>query len=140
YLTVWKFEPIWALICIMGIYFYVHGVVRLVKRGDKWPVLRTISWIAGLLMLLYTSNGALAAYANFVFSVHMLGHMLLSMAIPLLLVLGAPITLAMRAIHVRKDNSEGMREWLNKFVHSKWMGIISHPLVAAGLFSTSLWA
>jgi len=66
------------------------------------------------------------------------GHMLLSMAVPLLLVLGAPITLASRAIVARKDGSRGAREWILVAVHSKYLAIIGHPVVAASIFGLSL--
>ena len=77
---------------------YLAGVWRLHRRGDKWPIGRTIAWVTGLALLFYTTNGALNAYEQYLFSVHMLGHMMLTMLIPLVLVLGAPVTLALRAV------------------------------------------
>ena len=70
----------------------------------------------------------------------MLGHMLLSMAIPVLLVLAAPVTLAARAIHARTDGSRGPREWILAIVHSRFAGVVGHPLVAAVVFAVSLLA
>jgi len=72
--------------------------------------------------------------------VHMLGHMMLSMAIPLLLVSGAPVTLALRAIHKRDDGTRGGREWIMWAVHSPFSKVVTHPFVAAGIFILSLWA
>ena len=71
---------------------------------------------------------------------HMAGHMVLSMAIPLLLVSGAPITLALRAIHKREDGTRGAREWIMWAVHSPFSRVITHPIVAAAIFIVSLWA
>src|SRR5690606_15395997 len=101
YITEWKFDIAWTLVVVFGIAFYLLGVMRLSKRGDTWPIGRTLSWLFGLVMLFYTTNGALNAYEQYVFSVHMLGHMMLTMLIPLLLVLGAPVTLTMRAVQKR---------------------------------------
>jgi putative copper resistance protein D len=70
----------------------------------------------------------------------MMGHMLLSMAVPLLLVLGGPVTLAARAIHARPDKSWGSREWILSTVQSKFVETIGHPLIAAPLFALSLVA
>ncbi len=70
---------------------------------------------------------------------HMLGHMLLSMAVPVLLVLSAPITLALRTIRKRDDGSRGAREWIMLAVHSRVAAVLTHPLVAGGLFAASLW-
>jgi putative copper resistance protein D len=96
--------------------------------------------MAGLLLLLWVTNGPINAYQDYLFSVHMAGHMLLSMAIPVLLVAGAPITLALRSIHKRDDGTRGGREWILWAVHSPYSRFITHPFVAAGIFALSLWA
>lgn len=139
FLTEWKFDLAWTLVCVFAVAIYLAGVIRLVRRGDKWPVGRTISWIVGLAMLFYTTNGALNAYEPYLFSVHMLGHMSLAMLIPLVLVLGAPVTLALRAVHKRDDGSWGGREWIMWAVHSPYSKFITHPAVAAVVFVGSLW-
>ena len=135
----WAIDPLWTVILAMLAFFYVAGVVRLARRGDRWPVGRTVSWLAGIALFWWCTNGALNLYQEFQFSLHMLVHMLLGMAVPVLLVPGAPITLAMRAIRKRGDRSRGGREWLLAIVHSKYMEVLSSPLVAAGLFVASLW-
>jgi putative copper resistance protein D len=73
------------------------------------------------------------------FSVHMVGHMLLNMAIPVLLVPGAPVTLALRAIAKRHDNTRGAREWIMWAVHTPYARVITNPVVAAVIFGVSLW-
>ncbi|MEB4614838.1 bifunctional copper resistance protein CopD/cytochrome c oxidase assembly protein, partial [Leucobacter sp. M11] len=75
FLTVWKFDLAWVLICLFGAGFYLLAVIRLRRRGDRWPVQRTVFWILGLIVLFYTTNGALNAYEAYLFSIHMLGHM-----------------------------------------------------------------
>jgi putative copper resistance protein D len=72
------------------------------------------------------------------FSVHMVQHMLLSMAVPSLLVVGAPMTLALRAIPRRRDGSMGAREWLLKLIENPWARFVSNPVVAAIVFAGSL--
>lgn len=139
YVTAWDFDLIWMLVAGFGIFFYVAGVVRLRRRGDSWPIHRTVLWVTGMLVLFYLTNGGIAAYQDYLFSVHMLGHMGLTMLVPVLLVPGAPVTLAMRAIAKRDDGSRGAREWILLAVHSKFAGVISHPIVAAVLFAGSLW-
>ncbi len=139
YLTEWKFDLLWALVCVFGVLLYVAGVVRLARRGDKWPVGRTIAWVTGFVLLFYTTNGPFNAYEAYLFSVHMLGHMLLTMLIPLVLVLGAPITLALRAVEKRSDGSWGGREWIMWAVQTPYSKVITHPAVAAVVFAGSLW-
>jgi putative copper resistance protein D len=74
------------------------------------------------------------------FSVHMGQHMLLSMLAPILLVLGAPITLALRALRPAGHGSPpGPREWLLSAVHSKLARWFTHPLVVVPLFVGSYY-
>lgn len=137
--TEWSPDLLWILVAGFGIVFYLAGVRRLRARGDRWPVHRSVLWIAGLLGLLWVTNGPIGVYEEYLFSAHMLGHMLLGMAIPMLLVLAAPVTLALRTIRKRDDGSRGPREWLLLAVHSRWAAFITNPIVAAVLFAGSLW-
>ncbi|WP_246777911.1 cytochrome c oxidase assembly protein [Rhodoluna limnophila] len=137
-LTEWKLDLVWLIIGVGAIWMYLAGVRRLAKRGDKWPIGRTVSWIAGMLVLIYTTSGALNAYQEYLFSMHMIGHMILAMGIPVLLVPGAPVTLLMRAAEKRQDGSRGMREWVLWAVHTKYARFVAHPIVAAILFASSL--
>jgi cytochrome c oxidase assembly factor CtaG/putative copper export protein len=139
YLTEWSPDLLWLLACGFGVFFYVAGVLRLRRRGDAWPVYRTVLWVAGLLLLAWVTSGGVSAYEEYLFSAHMLAHMILTMAVPVLLVPGAPVTLAARAIRPRKDGSRGGREWILLAVHSKFASIIANPIVAAVLFAGSLW-
>ncbi|KAA6436064.1 bifunctional copper resistance protein CopD/cytochrome c oxidase assembly protein [Agrococcus sediminis] len=135
----WALDPLWTVALAMLAFFYVAGVVRLARRGDRWPIGRTVSWLAGIALFWWCTNGALNLYQEFQFSLHMLVHMLLGMAVPVLLVPGAPITLAMRAVAKRRDGTMGGREWLLAIVHSKYMQVVGSPLVAALIFVSSLW-
>ncbi|MEJ6488737.1 cytochrome c oxidase assembly protein [Leucobacter sp. USCH14] len=139
YLTEWKFDLLWVLVCVFAIAMYAAAVVRLARRGDRWSAGRTTAWVLGILLLAYTTNGALNAYEQYLFSVHMLGHMMFAMLIPLCLVLGAPVTLALRATHKRGDGSWGGREWILWAVQTPFSKIVTHPAVAAIMFSGSLW-
>jgi len=139
FVTLWNVDLLWLLLCGFGIAFYVAGVVRLHRRGDRWPVHRTVLWIAGMLLLAYITNGGVNAYEKYLFSAHMLAHMVLTMAVPVLLVPAAPVTLIARAAARRTDGSRGGREWVLLAVHSRFATAVSHPIVAALLFVGSLW-
>ncbi|NNH04959.1 bifunctional copper resistance protein CopD/cytochrome c oxidase assembly protein [Microbacterium ulmi] len=139
WLTAWDIDLLWAFVAGFGAFFYLAGVWRLRRRGDSWPVYRPILWILGLALLLWVTGGPVNVYQDYLFSVHMTGHMLLTMAIPLLLVSGAPVTLAARAIRKREDGTRGGREWILWAVHSPVARVVTHPFVAAGLFIGSLW-
>ena len=137
--TTWDIDLLWLFAVAFGLFFYLAGVWRLRRRGDSWPVYRTILWVAGMLLLLWVTCGPINAYQDYLFSLHMVGHMLLTMAIPLLLVPGAPVTLAARAIRKRDDGSRGGREWILWAVHSPVARVLTNPYLAAGLFIGSLW-
>ena len=139
-LTEWDLNLLWALLAGFGAFFYLAGAWRLHRRGDAWPVHRTILWVTGMVSLFIVTSSGFAVYEKYLFSVHMLGHMILSMAIPVTLVLAAPVTLAARAIAVRKDGSRGPREWILAIVHSRWVGLVGHPVIAAVIFAVSLIA
>ncbi|WP_438354902.1 cytochrome c oxidase assembly protein [Microbacterium sp. CJ88] len=140
WITSWNVDLLWAFAVGFGLFFYLAAVWRLRRRGDHWPVYRTVLWVAGMLALLWVTCGAVNVYQDYLFSVHMVGHMLLTMAVPVLLVPGAPVTLAARAIRKRDDGTRGGREWILWAVHSPVARVLANPFVAAGLFVGSLWA
>lgn len=135
-----EIDLLWAFVVAFGLFFYLAGVWRLHRRGDSWPIYRTVLWCLGMLALLWVTSGPLNVYQDYLFSMHMIGHMLLSMAIPLLLVPGAPVTLAARAIRKREDGTRGGREWVLWIVHNPVATVLTNPYVTAGLFIGSLWA
>ena len=138
YLTQWRPDLLWILICATLLIGYLAGVVRLHRRGDRWPIHRTILWTLGVVVLFWLTSGALNAYEQVLFSSHMLLHMMLTMLVPLLLVPAAPVTLALRAVRRRSDGTRGVREWLLIGVHSLPARILANPVVAAVLFAGSL--
>ena len=138
FFTQWKLDILWALIALWAIGAYVIAVRRLKARGDSWPIARTISWVSGMLLLIFVTSGSLNVYQEYLFSVHMVAHMFLTMAIPVLLVPGAPVTLLTRAVQKRADSSKGVREWVLWAVHTKYAEFVSHPLIAAANFAASL--
>ena len=139
YFTQWRFDPLWVLLVAFLAFFYLVGVWRLRQRGDRWPIHRIVLWLAGLVLLFYITSGGVNLYEKYLFSVHMLMHMVLTMMVPLLLVPAAPVTLAMRAITKRTDGSRGPREWILLAVHSRLAGVFANPIVAAAMFAGTLW-
>lgn len=137
-LTEWSLNPVWTALVVLGLVLYYFGVVRLRRRGDAWPLWRVASVTLGVVILLYNINGPLYVYGRFLFSFHMTEHMILSMIVPIFLVMGAPMTLLLRAVAVRKDGSMGGREWALHLVHSKWAQFFSHPIVAGVNFAIAL--
>ncbi|MDQ2624101.1 MAG: cytochrome c oxidase assembly protein, partial [Actinomycetota bacterium] len=134
----WRWDVLIAFASAAALFVYLRWVVRLGRRGDSWPPGRTVSWVIGVVVLVWTANGGPAMYGHILFSAHMIQHMVLAMVIPLFLVLGAPITLAMRALPTRHDGSRGPREWILTIVHSRYGQFFAHPVVAAVNFAGSM--
>ena len=138
YLTAFYPETLWLSVAAVMLALYLGGVVKMVRRGDRWPVLRTVFWVAGCLALVYVTSGGPGVYGRIHFSTHMVQHMSLMVVVPLLLVFGAPITLAMRTLAARTDGSFGPRELLMQLVHARVLKVLGHPLTATALFTGSL--
>jgi len=131
----WRFDLIFGTAAIVLAVLYLAGVRRLRRRGDVWPVGRTLGWLCGCATLLFATSSGLGRYMPAMFSMHMVAHMLLSMLVPILLVLGAPVTLALRALPTAgRGDPPGLREWLLAALHSRVSQFLTHPVVATVLF------
>ena len=127
-------------VVVVGIVAYLAGVRRLRRAGAAWPAARTASWTAGMLVLAAMTGLGVARYAYVLFSVHVVQHMVLSLAVPALLVGGAPVTLALRALRRPGDPQvRGTREWLLVILDSRLLRLLSRPTVALGVYVVSLY-
>ncbi|WP_374693881.1 cytochrome c oxidase assembly protein [Gordonia rubripertincta] len=139
-LTDWRFDLLFGTLAIVMAVVYLRGVIRLRRRGDSWPIGRTITWMLGCAALLFATSSGLGKYAPALFSMHMIAHMVLSMLVPVLLVLGGPVTLALRALSPAGRNAPpGPREWILTLLHSPFSRFMTHPLVASVLFVGSYY-
>ncbi|MCQ4040601.1 cytochrome c oxidase assembly protein [Streptantibioticus rubrisoli] len=133
-------DPFFLIGCLLALGLYVWGVVRLRRRGDEWPVVRTVAFTAGVLTVGVTMCTKLNDYGMVMFSVHMVQHMIISMLSPILLLLGAPVTLTLRALPTAGRGRRGPRELLVTLLHSRYMRVITHPAFTIPLFIASLYA
>jgi cytochrome c oxidase assembly factor CtaG/putative copper export protein len=138
WLTQWRPDWLWVAFAAGAAVAYVLGMLKVRRRGDAWPAGRLVSWTAGLAALTYFTSGPPAVYGMVLFSAHMVDHMALTMVVPLFLVLGAPVTLALKALQPRGDGSRGIREWILVLVHSRFSALLTHPLFAAANFVGSI--
>lgn len=129
-------DAFFAVGCLSAVLLYLGGVWRLHKRGDPWPVGRTVSWLLGVATIAFMELSGLMTYSMTMLSVHMVQHMTLMMLCPILLVLGGPITLSLRAIKPARRGETGPRELIVAAVQSKICRFLTHPLIALALFVT----
>lgn len=122
-----------AAVAAIGV--YLAGVVVLRRRSVHWPPLRVVAWVLGWVLLLWVGSAGVWAYSGAAFSYHMLTHMTVNMLAPVLIVLGAPITLALRALPTQpRDQPLGLREMLSGVLAWKPLEWLMHPVVIGLLF------
>ena len=139
-LTLYNPDALIIGVLITIVALYIKGVVILKKRGDSWPVGRTISFALGVAVLDFATSGGLGVYALFSFEYHMIAHMVIGMVAPIGLVLGAPITLALRTLpQGRTPEERGVRGMLIALLHSRYSIVLTNPITALALFDGSLF-
>jgi putative copper resistance protein D len=138
----WAYDPdvFFIGVLVLAVALYIKGVVILKKRGDSWPVGRTIAFALGIAGIDFATSGGLGVYAMYSFEYHMIAHMTLGMIAPIGLVLGAPITLALRTLPQGRTSTEsGPRAILIALLHSRIGVLFTNPVIALALFDGSLF-
>jgi putative copper resistance protein D len=128
-----------AVAAVLALLAYAAGLVRLRRSGVRWPWWRTAAFSAGAVSLFGVTGTWLNAYSMVLFSTHMAQHMVLSMVSPILLLLGAPVTLALRALPRGRTAAGVPRALLLELLHSRFARFLSHPLFTVPLFLVSLY-
>jgi putative membrane protein len=128
-----------AVLSLVGLIGYLVAVVLLRRSGVAWSWWRTAAWVAGTLSLFAVTGTWLNGYSMVLFSVHMVQHMVLAMITPLLLLLGAPITLALRTLPRGKGAAGTPRALLLDLLHSRFARFVTSPFFAVPLFIASLY-
>jgi putative membrane protein len=113
--------------------------VRLRRSGVAWPWWRVFAWLGGTASLFAVTGTWLNGYSMVLFSVHMTQHMVLSLITPLLLLLAAPVTLALRTLPRGRGAAGAPRALLLDALHSRVARFLAHPLFSIPLFIASLY-
>jgi putative membrane protein len=118
---------------VLCLVVYLLAVFVSNRRYHPWPWYRSACWIGGVLSAIAAVAGPLADREHMDFTAHMLGHLLLGMMAPLLMVLGAPITLILRTVSVP------LARRLTRALKFRPFRLWTHPVVAALLNIGGLW-
>lgn len=133
--TEWGLDPLPFIVTVWVAGLYLVGVNTLRRRGDRWPLGRTLAFVGlGMGSFLFATASGLAVYDTTLLSVHMVQHMILSMLVPLSMALGAPVTLALRTLPAAP------RRWLLVVLHSRVAKVLSFPPLTFGIYVISPWA
>lgn len=136
----WRFDLLAGTGSVLAAALYLLGVRRLRRRGDDWPIGRTVSWLLGCFSVLMATSSGLGRYAIAQFSVHMMEHMLLGMLAPILLALGGAVTLLLRVLPAAgRDGVPGLREAVLALLHCRLTRFFTHPLIVLPLFVGSFY-
>ena len=128
-MTAWPFEPVlWTFVGLsLAIYFRAQSGIR------GWPGTRLGCFAGGMAAVLVALATPIATYDGVFFWVHMVQHLLLTLVAAPLILLGAPVTLALRAA------SPPVRASMVAFLHSRTVRLLGHPLVAWITFALVMW-
>lgn len=135
--TGWSFDvEVWlpVILAAWGYLVLVRSVDR-AHPANRVPRKRVWCWLAGLGVLLLATQSPIGAYDTTLFTVHMAQHLLLTMVAAPLLLLGAPVTLLLRAA-----SPEVRQDLILPVLHSRIVRFVSHPIVAWTQFAVVMWA
>ncbi|MDQ1401658.1 MAG: hypothetical protein QOK20_3590, partial [Acidimicrobiaceae bacterium] len=129
-----RLEPAAAVVIALAGWWYLSATRRLADRGRRWPRRRSVPYLAGLLVLVVATQSGLATSDTTSFTAHVFQHLLLGMVAPVLLALGAPVTLALQT------SNRSLRTRLIKMLHSPPVRVLTHPVTAWAAFGVSMFA
>ncbi|MBX6769247.1 MAG: bifunctional copper resistance protein CopD/cytochrome c oxidase assembly protein, partial [Actinomadura rubrobrunea] len=130
----WWIDPLCGALVVLGGVLYGAALVRLRANGGAWPLARVVAWYAGLTIVLVATCSGLARYSMVLFSDHLLQHMAVSLPASLLLLLGAPVALALRALPEGRP-----RQLIEAAARSRAVRLLGHPAVAPAVFVATLY-
>jgi putative membrane protein len=134
-LVAWSIDPLpIAAAAVAAIaYLTFAGSVAAAHPANRPAGWRTAAFLGGLGAILLALVSPIETYEGQLFSVHMVQHMLLELVAAPLLLLGAPVTLALRVAR------PSVRRRLLAVLHSRVVAVISFPLLAWLLFAAVNW-
>jgi cytochrome c oxidase assembly factor CtaG/putative copper export protein len=132
----WRLDVFFGPLAVLLAAGYLLAVRR-VRKAEGWPWQRSVAWLAGCAVLLGATSSGIGRYAAAMFSLHLAEHMLLSMLVPALLVLGAPLTLLRAGTGAGGRRLPGLVEVLDRSAGSRLARLGTHPVVALALFAGS---
>ncbi|WP_216830692.1 cytochrome c oxidase assembly protein [Alkalihalobacterium elongatum] len=122
-----------AMPFLLALFVYIIAVIITHRSGKSWPIYRTSLWFAGVFCAVVAVAGPIAEQEHTDFTVHMVGHLLLGMLAPLLMVLAAPMTIILRSLPV------SIARRVSGLLKSRYIRVVTDPIVALILNVGGLW-
>jgi putative copper resistance protein D len=132
-ITAWQLDAVALAILVVLAAGYLTAVsLASLRSGERWPLRRTLSFLAGLAVCAFATCGSIAVYDQVLFSAHMLGHLALVMVAPVLLVSGRPLRLLMTAAR------PAGRERLQRIVAGRAAALLTAPPIALAAYAVAI--
>ncbi|MFF9640007.1 cytochrome c oxidase assembly protein [Kitasatospora aureofaciens] len=132
--TSWTLEPLVPALSVLLGGWYLTAV-RTVRRGDgrRWQPTRTAAFLGGLLLWIWCTCSGLGVYERILFTDRAVQVVLLLMVVPLLLALGAPVSLLV------ESSPEHRRERILRVLRSRPSKVLMFPAVSTALLMAPPW-
>ena len=137
--THWRPNILFLVLAVAAIIVYLAAVHTLRRRGDAWPVGRTIAWVLGWVVVVVVTSSGFGKYSAPDFGIHMIVHMSLNMLVPILLVMGGIVTLLLRATRSNPSLPAGVHDWLLWMLQWRVLRFVYNPLFVFVLFVSSYY-
>jgi cytochrome c oxidase assembly factor CtaG len=139
FLCSWPFDP-WLLVALaLGAAVYCRGWLYLHRRDPRrWSAGRLLAFLGGLATIFVALASPIEPFASLLLQVHMTQHLLLLMAAPPLLWLGAPMLPLLRGL------PRPIRiYWIAPLFRTAFLrglfGRLTHPAAALAVFTAASW-
>jgi cytochrome c oxidase assembly factor CtaG len=128
YLTQWTFNPWVFTVVVIAAALYLVGVRRQRLAGKQWDHGKTTLFLAGLGLFAFVSMSFLGVYERVLFWPRAVQNTLLIMVVPMLLALGAPLTLLLN------NCSRPVREKSLRALHARPARLLAFPATVSVVF------
>jgi cytochrome c oxidase assembly factor CtaG len=129
----WQADPVVLPLVALSAAGYAWGLVRVHRSGASWSPGRTLSFAAGLMLWVFTVCSGVGVYEKVLFTDRALQSVLLLMVVPLLLALGAPVSLLDASL------GERGRARLRAVLGGRISTLLMFPLVSTVLLLLPPW-
>ena len=122
-----------AAALILAAFWYFQATLDLSERQEWWPPGRTVAFLAGLVAVELASQSSIAVLPYISFPMLVVQHVLLVAVAPALLVLGAPVTLAL------ETSGPAVEAKLTAALESRGLRALMHPVTSFVLMYLALF-
>lgn len=127
--TVWQLDAVADAVLLLLAGHYLAGVRRAHRRGVAWSGWHTASFLAGLGVCVLATNSSISVYDMSLFTAHMIGHLMLVMLAPALLMAGQPLNLLLAA------NDGPDRQRIERILRGRVVSLLTAPPVALASYT-----